>query len=278
MKKKVLFALGFTAASLVCITPYLKSNVNGAQGKLTSAPGELNCLSAGCHTGNTVNAVGGTLAMKLLDNGNEVNEWVAGKTYNVNVTISKPSAVKYGFQISAKKGTTTTNFGTFTVGTGTRVALGTTNYITHNNAAATGDWTFTWTAPASGSDPVTFYLAGNAANGDNTEGGDFIYTTSRAINASSASIDPRELFASNTRILQNPVDRHLIVDFVQPVSANASIKVYTLDGQEIKLPFLLDGNGDNKRFVVETSALRQGMYVFSVQSGDYQTSKTFLKE
>src|SRR4051812_15931225 len=120
MKKKILFAIAFTAASLVCVTHQVWTNVGGAPGAYTSAPNgggkELNCLTAGCHVGNAVNAAGGTLAVKLLDGSSEVNEWIAGKQYNVNVTLTKSGASKYGFEISAKKGTTATNFGALNPG------------------------------------------------------------------------------------------------------------------------------------------------------------------
>ena len=40
-----------------------------------------------------------------------------------------------------------------------------------------------WTAPASEvQNPVTFYAAGNEANGDGTNQGDYIYTTTVQVN------------------------------------------------------------------------------------------------
>src|SRR5262249_59953992 len=44
-----------------------------------------------------------------------------------------------------------------------------------------GSWVFTWTAPATSVGRVTFYAAGNAANGNGGTSGDFIYTTSVSI-------------------------------------------------------------------------------------------------
>ncbi len=40
-----------------------------------------------------------------------------------------------------------------------------------------GVWQVSWTAPAAGAGAVTFYAAGNAADGCGTDLGDFIYTT-----------------------------------------------------------------------------------------------------
>jgi hypothetical protein len=283
MKKKVLLAIGFTAASLVCITPYVHSNLNGAQGPYTSAPfgtgsnKELNCQSAGCHVGNAINAAGGTVTVKLMDGGNEISRWEPGKAYTVNVTVNKPGANVYGFEICAKKSGSSTNFGTFTKGTGTRFAINTSNYITHDNPLASGNWSFTWTAPSTGTEAAKFYVAANAANGDHAESGDFIYTSVKTVNSQTSSMSESDLFVSNARILQNPVNQHLIVDFTGEV--NSTLKVYTLQGKEISLPMLLENNGENvRRFVVETASLHSGMYLLSLQSGPNQVSKTFLKE
>ena len=49
---------------------------------------------------------------------------------------------------------------------------------TKNGAA----FQFDWTPPASNAGPVTFYVAGNAANGDGTSAGDHIYTSSVQLN------------------------------------------------------------------------------------------------
>jgi hypothetical protein len=279
MQKKILFATIFSLATLVCITPYVWPYKLGTIGKYTNAPGDdlgNNCRY--CHSDNALNASGGTLAIKLLDGNNEVTEWVANKQYNLNVSISKPGAVKYGFEISAKKGATSTNIGTFSPGTASQFVSGTNGtYITHDGPGA-GNWTFSWTAPAASSDPITFYVAANAANDDNQNTGDFIYTAKKTITSSPASISEKELFNSNVRVLENPVGQHLIVDFVQPKTEEASIKVYTLHGKEIKLPVSLQGSGVNKRFVVETIDLQQGLYIFSLQSGENQVSKKFLRK
>jgi hypothetical protein len=283
MKKKILLAIAFTTASLVCVTHQVWTNVSGAPGPYTNAPTsagkELNCLTAGCHVGNPVNAAGGTLSIKLLDGTTEVNEWLANKTYNVNVIMSKAGAAKYGFEISAKRGTTSSNMGSLkNSGTGTQFAPFTNStYLTHS-ATATGNWTFQWTAPAASSDAVTFYVAGNAANGDNNTTGDFIYSTSKTIASSSSAIGETDPFSSTIRVRGNPVSNYLIVDFDQAKQENAAIKIYTLQGKEIRLPVSFQGNGLNKRFVVETASLDKGMYIFSLQSGNNHASKKFLRE
>ena len=50
-------------------------------------------------------------------------------------------------------------------------------FIEHNRPFGTNSINFTWTAPATDVGPVTIYAAANAANGNNDESGDHIYTT-----------------------------------------------------------------------------------------------------
>jgi uncharacterized protein (TIGR03437 family) len=61
-------------------------------------------------------------------------------------------------------------------------------FIEHN-APRSGTWTFTWTAPATEQGPVHFYIAGNAVNGDATNGPqDHVYTNSYVLQPASACI------------------------------------------------------------------------------------------
>ena len=51
--------------------------------------------------------------------------------------------------------------------------------LLQGSASGTRDknqWTFKWTAPTNDVGPITFYAAGNAANGDFSTSGDYIYT------------------------------------------------------------------------------------------------------
>ena len=225
MRKKILLAITFTVASLVCVTPYVWTSSSGAQSSSTGAlPNESTCATT-CHTGNALNASGGTMAIRLLDQttGNEVSAYTPSKIYNVNVTLNKPGAVFYGFELCAKtfKSNIWIHTGTLTKGTGTTFSMGSTKYITHSTPG-TGNWTFQWTAPST-PDNVTFYAAGNAANANGQTSGDYIYTTSKTIPASTVSISENNSFASNVTIKQNPVTEYLVVDFEQSKPEQASI-------------------------------------------------------
>ena len=60
-------------------------------------------------------------------------------------------------------------------------AIFNTQFIQHSapkTGVGSGTFTFSWTAPATSAGTIVLYAAGNAANGDGTQLGDHIYTTS----------------------------------------------------------------------------------------------------
>jgi len=135
----------------------------------------MTCNMAGCHVGNPVNASGGSLTLAGLP-----AQWVPGQAYPLTVTVQRPGAVLYGFELSAVIDATNQQAGSFTPGSA-RVKIitgGGVQYAEHSNAQVQPNPTFTvtWTAPATAVGTVRFNLAGNAANGNIQETGDFIYT------------------------------------------------------------------------------------------------------
>lgn len=62
-------------------------------------------------------------------------------------------------------------------------------YIQHTRSGTEPDreggmiWQFSWTAPADSRQPVVVHLAANAANGDDSEFGDFIYLLEKKVTA-----------------------------------------------------------------------------------------------
>jgi len=135
----------------------------------------VTCAMSGCHEGNPVNAPGGTLTLSGLP-----ANWVPGQAYPLTVTIQRTGAVLYGFELSAVVDATNQQAGTLTPGSA-RVKVitgGGIQYAEHSNAQVQPGPTFTvtWTAPSTAVGKVRFNLAGNAANGNIQNTGDFIYT------------------------------------------------------------------------------------------------------
>jgi len=109
----------------------------------------------------------------------------------VTVTLNQSGRPRFGFELTALD-SNGNKAGTLVVTDSSKTQLSNGEipnriYIEHTFggtapfAAGQGKWTFKWVAPASSVGKVTFYAAGNAANGDGGSGGDFIYTTSASI-------------------------------------------------------------------------------------------------
>ncbi len=165
----------------------VKAYASGPPTGRTGAPGELTCNAAGCHSTFATNSGTGTLALTGLPAGG----YVANQLYTLTITLTQPSRGAFGFEVTAitsagkKAGTLSTNdnrtqFASDTIGGNLR------EYILHTDTgtvpvSGNGSWTIKWTAPATSTGKVTFYVAGNAADGTGGSAGDYIYTKSFSV-------------------------------------------------------------------------------------------------
>lgn len=155
-----------------------------------AVPAELTCSTSGCHSGaNNLND--GQATFKITTPAS----YVPGQTYTLTVSLKRGTSMPTaGFQLTALDSAGASigtladvNSSITTMATG---AVGGVNrsYIHHQTSAyptavagsGQADWQVKWTAPATRMGKVTFYAAGNAANGGGSQG-DFIYTTSASM-------------------------------------------------------------------------------------------------
>ncbi len=144
----------------------------------TGAPNEGTCADANCHTGNDVNASGGSLMLTIPET------YQPNEVYEIIVNLARDGQSRWGFEMTALDGNGA-SAGSFEASDVANTQLKDANskqYIMHTaagSAQGTNDenqWTLKWTAPDTDIGPITFYAAGNAANGDFTFIGDYIYT------------------------------------------------------------------------------------------------------
>lgn len=151
----------------------------------TGAPGHNTCAS--CHTLSS----GGNGSVAISFSGG--SEYKAGELYTLMVTVTDPEQLRFGFSMVARD----TDDGLVDVGTWSVVpgsadaevhgpATNPASHVSHKNAPSefeAGEWTFTvnWTAPPQGVDDVTFHAAGLAADFNDLQGNDHVYTTSLTI-------------------------------------------------------------------------------------------------
>lgn len=134
----------------------------------------------GCHNSFELNA--GTAQFSISAPGS----YTKGETVDITVFFKNSDTSKHGFELSALDADDK-HVGVFSsVDNKTQTDDGKGNYIKHTAAGSSqsgnASWKVKWTAPSSEvPNPVTFYAAGNEANGNFTNQGDYIYTTTRDI-------------------------------------------------------------------------------------------------
>ncbi len=164
---------------------YLMSRSDGAPKGSTGAnfPGELSCTQSSCHDDGSANSGSGSLSITI--NGTPASEYIytPGETVPVAVRLVDSAAFRIGFQLTARTGDGCEPGGSMVPGEGqVQVFSGScgsnrVEWATHIFPKVGSDATYTtsWTAPAAGTGPVTFGVAGNGANGNGTDSGDNIY-------------------------------------------------------------------------------------------------------
>lgn len=169
---------------LLVVTAAVTAKITGPEPGYTGAPNELGTCVA-CHDSfHTENVGPGTINLT----GDPIDGvYEPGKQYTLTVTVSQSKRQRFGFQITALD-TSNHRAGTLaSLGGDTQVlsetGFGGRQYIEHTelgtlpNAANSRVWQIRWTAPDTDIGAVIFYMAGNAANGDQTNQGDYIYTS-----------------------------------------------------------------------------------------------------
>ena len=139
--------------------------------------GEDHCQA--CHAGDKLNASPGRLTILAPQ------RYSSGETYAVTITLTRPGMAIGGFQFTARFEEGGAQAGTLALAGGQqdRIKVLTDRDVqyayhlrpgTQPTATDVVRWTLHWTAPA-GRRPVLFHAAANAANGDDSQAGDFIY-------------------------------------------------------------------------------------------------------
>lgn len=145
----------------------------------TGAPNETTCASVGCHAGNELNASGGSLVLTIPET------YMPNEVYEIVVDLARAGQSRWGFEMTAVDANGA-KAGTFELADEANTLLTEANgkqYVKHNaagTAAGTADanqWTVKWTAPDADIGSITFYAAGNAADGTFGPDKDYIYTT-----------------------------------------------------------------------------------------------------
>lgn len=213
---------------------------------LTGAPGESTCRE--CHGGGST---GGTLSINDLPTSYSPNQEIT-----LTVRLAQQNRLRFGFQLTAIDDTGKRVGDLIPNDNRTQTQPGNVNgnqrqYINHTgqgNAPASsgeGSWTFRWKAPAQSVGRVTFYVAGNAANGNFSTTGDTIYTIQQSLQPAAALTDLASVsaasFASNGSLTADGIVAGFGTGLSQNVVLATTVPLPTqLDGTEVMAK---DANG-----------------------------------
>lgn len=202
----------------------------------TGAPGELTCTA--CHLSFPLNSGSGTLM--LLD---PPDSYVPEQTYRLAVQLSDPEAMRWGFELTVLDAADAPagDVASIDANTQTSTPLSGREYLKHTSAGTaagtTGSrtWEFDWTAPVDGTGPVTFWVAGNAANFNFANTGDRIYNANFTIDENDATAAP--LARVPARLLPstpNPFNPRTMIRFELDVAQSVRLGIFDLRGRSLR--------------------------------------------
>lgn len=174
MKQKIILLLClFLLLAFLRNANYANSSSSTPPSGMTGAPGTSSTCTS-CHSPGS----GGDGFVNITFNGGS-NQYTSGQTYTMSVTVSQTGQKRWGFSMVARN-SANQNTGTWIPTNTDSKVYSSSTHIGHknapNNVPDTYTFTFSWVAPVNaGVGNVTFYVVGNAANGNNNSTGDYIY-------------------------------------------------------------------------------------------------------
>ena len=149
---------------------------DGAPPGMTGGFGGENCHS--CHFDQVLDNPDGLLEVTGVP-----VSYQPDSIYRIKIHVARPGLGKAGFALAARFDENTPAGQLATLDSTARIAgdAEATPYATHTKAGAliegdTATWNLNWTAPSESDRSAVFNIAANAANGDDSEFGDWIYT------------------------------------------------------------------------------------------------------
>lgn len=150
-------------------------------GAFTGGFGEQSCHS--CHFDYDINQPEGEFTVSGIDESYE-----AGQTYTISLQVKRDDMNRGGFQMTARfeDGSQAGEFELTDNLTTTPNIANDITYLQHAVGEVEAEngqksWEIIWTAPGQADQPITFHMAANAANGDASAFGDWIYLMKRTV-------------------------------------------------------------------------------------------------
>ncbi len=264
MKKFLWFYMGLVGVILLFPAFEIKDGnhyPSGAPAGYTGSPTDgKDCSISSCHGGNSTTVIG-WITTNIPSNG-----YTAGTTYNITVSVPGSTSDQKGFEVSPQN-PGGAFLGTLIPGAGSKITG--TNYITHTTSmmANPAVWTFSWTAPASGSGAVTFY--GAFAVSKNT-------THTTFLSVSEFNTGMTDLNKSlNFMAYPLPASDRITLSYFLTTSSTVKIDLIDLQGKYISTLVNEDQQPGEQTHSFMLN-LKEGIYFIRMNDGKHQVSKKLV--
>lgn len=259
--------------------PMAVSSSSGANPLFNGSPVSLangGSLCTACHSSFDPNEGTGSVTIDAP------STFMPGETITFTVTVENTTppvgTPKQGFQVSVEDDAAVEHAGTLVIvdDENTRFSSGEQDYVTHRSAGnEQTTWTVGWTAPADAPESVTIYAAGNAANGDFSLGGDYIYTASATLARSGVANeeDATPLVARVEAIYPNPFVRAATVDYVLESATPVTVTLYDGLGRAIRVLDEGAKGAGTHTAQVRGEGLAAGVYFVEVRTPESVTTR-----
>jgi hypothetical protein len=214
-----------------------------------------------------------------------VTTYTPNQVYYLRVQATHVRPV-YGFELSANDTAgNSLDIGSFAILDSTNTSLSTIDgygtYVGHRNANQNNQWTFTWTAPAAYFGPITFYWAGNDANGDDAvpPNGDTIYLAQKTITASpGASVNEISNDLTDLRIFPTVCSGNFQLEFNVVSNSNVTGKLLNMKGEVLwqMMDETLSPGSYSRNVSLDGQA--SGIYLVKIQTGTACFVKKIIKQ
>jgi len=150
-------------------------------------------------------------------------------------------------------------------------------------------WGFNWTAPASGTGKVYFYVSGVAANDNGSSSGDYCYHISQQVPEKTTGVSDNDAGHGSARpdkfVLQqnypNPFNLATSISYTLKTEGWVNLAIYNILGQKVRT--LIDQKKPIGKYSVQWDSRDEkgrvvagGIYFYVLKTGDYVSSRKMV--
>jgi hypothetical protein len=232
----------------------------GGRSGSTTDNGATCSTNGGCHNSSSAPASQDMISTNVPSNG-----YAPGSSYDITINISDEGTSVWGFEMMAedKNGLPVGAFSNNSQVNSLNSGLRATHKFASSSSSDAQTWIANWTAPASGTGSVTFYVSAMAANGNGNNRGDRVFIDTISITENtSANIAELENFQIN--LYPNPATQKIVITGYENTSSN--IKVINSMGKTV-----MSGLFKN---ALNISELASGTYYLKI----IENNRVFIKK